>query len=526
MSRVAVVGGGPAAVSAAWPLAEAGVEVLLLEPGLEGPPRDQPGSFADHRRRPDQWRLLLGRPGEAASARGHASPKLTMPGHAFAFAGFAEAYRLRARGFAAVGSLASGGLSNVWGAGACFFGPDDLAELPLEPAELALSRRRVAARVGLSGADDGLAAHQGPGLELQPPVEPGPVAGRLLAAHLARPGPAARRGVALGLARNAVLTQPAGERLGCNYCNWCLWGCPRGSIYNAAPELAELARRPGVERRRVLVQGLARREGGWRLWGRGPEGEAWSGRAERVVLAAGALGTTALALDALGARGRWVRLLSNPALSFLLWQPALLGRGLEERGFALSQLSFTVGGPEMPEPVSGNLFSVDGLLASRLAAEVPLSRPSAVRTIRLLAPSLLLGLAMLPGAVTDSRLRLAPGQGLGPLEIRGGYRPAAGWLAARAGRRLRAGLAAYGAWVLPGSLGLAEPGADTHYAGALPMRRRPGELETSPAGEITGLPGVHAADASVLPRLPGKSHTLTSMAVADAIGRRLAEELA
>ena len=76
--------------------------------------------------------------------------------------------------------------------------------------------------------------------------------------------------------------------------------------------------------------------------------------------------------------------------------------------------------------------------------------------------------------------------------------------------------------VLPGSFRAAEPGADVHCAGTLPMSKTPQVWETGIDCEVSGLSGVHVVDGACLPSLPAKAHTLTIMANADRVGRRLA----
>ena len=78
------------------------------------------------------------------------------------------------------------------------------------------------------------------------------------------------------------------------------------------------------------------------------------------------------------------------------------------------------------------------------------------------------------------------------------------------------------ALVLPGSFSIGKPGSDIHYAGTLPMRDQPARGETSATGEIAGLAGVHVVDGACLNTLTEKSHTLTIMANADRIGKKLA----
>ena len=56
---VVVVGSGPAGVSAAWPLAEAGLRVILLDASEPG--ADTGLAPAVHRADPDHWKTRFGR---------------------------------------------------------------------------------------------------------------------------------------------------------------------------------------------------------------------------------------------------------------------------------------------------------------------------------------------------------------------------------------------------------------------------------------------------------------------------------
>ena len=70
----------------------------------------------------------------------------------------------------------------------------------------------------------------------------------------------------------------------------------------------------------------------------------------------------------------------------------------------------------------------------------------------------------------------------------------------------------------------AEPGSDLRYAGTFPMRREPGPGEVDPAGELHGHAGLYIVDLSIFPAMGAKHPTLTLMANADRIGRRIAAE--
>jgi hypothetical protein len=109
--------------------------------------------------------------------------------------------------------------------------------------------------------------------------------------------------------------------------------------------------------------------------------------------------------------------------------------------------------------------------------------------------------------------------------VAGEYRPEVAELMSFAERRLRKVFWKLGALLLPKSFTVGRAGSDIHYACSLPMRLQPVQGETNAFGELFGLDGVHIVDGASLSALSEKSHTLTIMANADRISRRLAMEL-
>lgn len=511
---VIVVGGGPAGISAAWPMALAGLDVLVLDGGLDRPP-SPPATrppLPELRAAADGWRHLLGPNLSALRDVGYASPKLrtaTPPGFG---EDFTAANRLRPDGFRVVGALAPGGLSNVWGAVACAYGAADMADWPIGPEDLAASYRAVVERIGVSGSDDDdLAALLGAGLPLQPPLPVTGPAAELLARYRAGGAGITR----LGHPRNAVLSRPLGERQACVQDKACMWGCGVGAVYNAAEDGQRLAATTRARLRTgILVRTLEQSPEGWRVLAEDRRsGEAVVLRAPRVVLAAGPLASTRMALSALGRVNEVRRLVTTPAFAFALVLPGRLGARLEEQGFGMAQLAFS-----RPLATGGDLFGLlynaDNFAVADMIAGMPLTRAGGLRAMGTLISSLVVGLAYLPGSYSDNRVRLAADHSL---VVEGAWAPdfAAAMAAAMAG--LAPDFRRLGAWVLPGSAKPFAPGVEVHYAGSLPMGGLAGT-----DGELAGAPGLHVADGAVLPSLPAKHHTLTVMANADRIGRLLA----
>jgi choline dehydrogenase-like flavoprotein len=491
---VVVVGSGPAGVSAAWPLAEAGLRVLLLDASEPGA---GPGlAPARHRADPEHWKTRFGADLAAVEAPPDVSPKFGTPRARAARAGFPDRIGLSTAGFFAAGSLGRGGLSTIWGALATPFTAAERADLPFPAAELDAAYARVARRIGLG-----------------PPAPPSSPAARfVLARHASRPG---RTGVRLEPAPNAVLDAPLDGRQACNLCGLCLYGCDRGSIYASDLELPALTRRPNVAYRPGhLVRAVEADGAGHRLRVE-TRGGAVTVTAPRVVLAAGTIATTGLALARLGLFDQPVRLLSNPAAAAAFLVPRLVGSDRPAGGLGLGQVFYRLG------DAAGVLYGADTLPLDMLAGRLPVGRPFALRMARALAPALLLATCYRPGAQSRNTLTVSRVDDSTRLSIRGERTAEATASLTADLSRLGRALRRAGALALPGSTAILEPGADAHYAGTLPMGGG-GPAATSADGALARAPGLYIADGAALPTLPATHPTLTIMANADRIGRALA----
>lgn len=519
---VVIVGSGPAGVSAALPLANAGRRILLVDGGSEPTIPTPAGDYFSLRRHDhEQWRWMVGRNHTALRNLIAGSPKFRAPGLGYVFDGFTAAARIAAAdNFMPVGSLATGGLSNAWGGGVAAFDADDLADFPFPLDALRPHYGSVARRIGLSGqcADD-LADYFGIDAWAQMPValdgNHSSVMHRYERQRPRRADPDFR----LGRARLAVLTQALGDRQACDESGTCLWGCHRRSIYSAAQEIAAISQRSRVSMAQgVVVEALRREEDGWEVCGQHRlTGSPFRARTRRVVLAAGALASARLALAALR-HDAPVRLLSNPIAAFLLWLPARFGVPPDYRT-GLAQLSFVASGLTPSGAVFGNLFSPLGLPTSEFIRHIPLARRHAADLLRVVLPSTIVGNCFLPGQLSDHQLRVDHD---GAMHIKGGFDATMHDVLARTQRYLRKRFGALGAVMLPGGFVPGVAGADVHYAGSIPMRRSPAAHEAGEDGEVAGLPGVFVVDGAALSSLPAKAHTLTIMANAERIATRLA----
>ena len=140
---------------------------------------------------------------------------------------FAKLNGVSAQGFVPIGSMTSGGLSNIWGAVGVVFNETDLREFPFNIAELNQHYANIIRRIGLSFG--GTVAGTG----TDPATPLGRAANEIFSIHAKMPPD---KEFALERASNAVITRDRDDRSAPKTAA-CLFSCAHRSIYNSVFEL-------------------------------------------------------------------------------------------------------------------------------------------------------------------------------------------------------------------------------------------------------------------------------------------------
>jgi choline dehydrogenase-like flavoprotein len=518
---IIIVGSGPAGVSAAFPLLAAGLKVLMVDGGKHSSQQPPSENFLFWRKNDNtQTKWMVGRDFHALRMHDAISPKLRVPTLAYSFDQFEQVNRISSENFVSVGSLATGGLSNAWGCGVARFSATELASFPCTESDMQASYDIVANRIGISGGhnDDlsdyfGLDKNSGPSLEIDQ-------SHTLILNRYDRSRTKLNSiGFILGRSRVAVLNEERGDRLACTRSGNCLWGCQRKALYSATDELIALKRFPNFHHKSgFIVESIIRTETHCSIIGQhAVNGTNQSISARKILLAAGTLATTKIALKALNLTEA-VRVLSSPTAAFLLWIPSLLGIP-RQNSFGLGQLSFNL---KLTNGINGfgSTFSPTGIPMAEFVRHLPLKRRFAVDLLKNLLSSCLIGNVFLPGHLSTAQAKL---KNDGSLMIVGGYDDNVPQLMAESANLLRNAYRKLGTILLPMSFTSGRPGSDIHYSGTLPMKMTPTLGETNQYGELYGLPNIHIVDGACLPILSEKSHTMTIMANANRIGEKLSK---
>ncbi|MBS0340806.1 MAG: GMC family oxidoreductase [Proteobacteria bacterium] len=526
-----VVGSGASATVAASCLLDAGHRVLMLDSG------DVDGRYAglvperpfDELRRTDaqQHRYLLGEDYEGIDL-GNTGPlaQATAP-RRFVFRRAMERLRSGGDSFAAIESLARGGLAEAWGAGAFPFTPHELRCAGLDPAEMAPHYEAVARLIGISGGNDDLAPWCGALSPLQPALAPDHNAAALLSTYARRKPRIEELGMRLGRPMLAVLSQPLGARRRANPMHGLdFWSNAGSSVFRPSVLLDDLKARPGFDYRpQVLVTRFDELEaGGVRVTGRDLQGGgSVEFLGERLILGAGALGSTRIALRSLDRHGQPVPFVCNEHAYIPSVRWGGLGKGAARHTYALAQLTAMLDpSGDQQHLVQAQFFSFTGMLLARLLKDSPLDYRDSLKIFQALATSfVILGVQHedLPGAGKHLALRQAAAPEDDVLDIH--WRPGATEQAAqRAAEKVFCkALRVLRCWPLrvihPGA------GASIHYAGTLPPSDEERPLTLDRSGRLRGTRNVYVCDGAGLAYLPAKGPTLTLMANARRIASRL-----
>jgi len=216
-----VVGSGPGATFAAY--GARGRRMLVLDVGHDAPPCPEltGNAYELRSREEDLFRSLIGERFESLRNlwKRPISLKLKSPYMSYIVRDWERETPVVSESFQGAISLAKGGLANAWGAGVFRFTDRDLAGFPLTAADLRPYYDELTAHIGISGANDDLAAYFERDEGLLPPLRLSNFFAELMENYIRLQPLFRREKTALGRARLAVLTQPRNGRAAYGYGN-------------------------------------------------------------------------------------------------------------------------------------------------------------------------------------------------------------------------------------------------------------------------------------------------------------------
>ena len=531
---VIVVGSGPSAVNASFPLVEAGYRVLMLDIG------HREGSYAGlvpakpfgETRRTDgeQWRYFLGEDFEGVClGEVRVGSQLTPP-RRYVTTPVERLAPIVSNSFSTLEGFAIGGLGAAWGAGAFPFSAAEMEGWPISRADLQPHYERVAERIGVSGATDDIAECFGPPIPMQPPLRMDSNSERIYEAYRARRAALIGAGFRLGITWLAVCSTTHRGRLPNAYHDTEFWGDGNGSVYRAYQTVAELLKRPnfGYRASRLVSSFEESLDGGVRVHSTDLDsGHGETTDARRLVIAAGTLGTARIVLRSLDLYDTRLPIVCNPYTYVPCLNTLTFGKQARDRRHSLSQLTAVYDGDGSGRHnVQVQVYSYRSLMCHRLLGTVPLALPDAIHLLAAAQPHFsILGINHedRPTPLAGLALRRGDRGTAERLEISYEVAPQRARRQRLDERRVVGHFRSLG--LLPLKRIHPGHGASIHYGGTLPMCSDERPLSTDACGRLRGTANVYVVDGSVLPYLPAKGLTMTLMANADRVGCYLAKDI-
>jgi choline dehydrogenase-like flavoprotein len=522
IADVIVVGSGASAVNAAVPLVEAGRGVRMLDVGYRDDRYAVPDGPLAHLRRtdPDQHRYLLGDDFEGIGFEHMGAGAQLTPPRQFVNRHADRLQPITSTSFFPLHSLAEGGLAGAWGAGAPSFVEPDFDGFPIGYGDLVPHYDAVAARIGINGERDDLWPFLGELRALQPAAKIDDNGRTILDRYRKAHRAVTRRGLYIGRPRLAMLTEPLRGRAPTQYWDMDFWSDAGRSVYRPRWTVDELRGRSTFSFvPRKLVTAFAERGDHVEVTVRDVEtGATEIHRARSLVIGAGTMGTTQIALRSLARPGQRVPIVCNPHTYMALLNANQLGKSIDEERHSLAQLCIVHApdGPARPFTV-GHLYSYRSLLLFRLMKDAPLPHRDGLEILRHLSPSFAVLIVQHADSPTPAKYCELTGD-------RFTVEYALGHDEQLRNDRIEAEItkALYRLRVI--KMRTVRPGhaASAHFAGTLPMTNRDEPLTTDRDGRLRGTKRVYVVDGSVFPTLPSKGLTFTMMANANRIGTGLA----
>ena len=533
-SDIIVVGSGVSAVHAAWPLVKAGRAVTMLDVGYddntyEAAIPDAPFTVI-RQSDPEQYRYFLGNNFEGISyEKLNTGPQVTPPRKFVLYAenshNHVESYT-----FHPAQSFAIGGLSRAWGAVCHPYLDEELVKCFLDPKDIRRRYGKIAKRIGISGNSEDLEIVIGDVDGLQPPMEIDSNAEIILSRYKRNVKFFNKAGIYIGRPLMAVLTEPLNDRMPNQYHDMDFWSNKGGSVYRADCTVRDLQNYQNFTYRpQYLVETFTESQADTikvrALSLKKNIHKTFEGR--RLVLAAGALGTTQIVLRSLNQYNVSVPLICNPHTYIPCINYRSIGKNHKDYRHSLAQLAmlFDPTG-DRKHLVSAQIYSYRSLLLFKLIRESIFSYYESLRIIRALAPYLTIIIVQHEDKSSPDKycvLRKKTKNQGDYLEIV--FEPSDHYRRIQIANENKMLRYIRKLGCIPIKKVITANGSSIHYAGQFPMTTEDKPLTTEPTGRLRGTKSVYIADGAVFGYLPAKGLTFTLMANADRIGNNLLRDI-
>lgn len=527
-----VIGSGCAGAMAAQTLVEGGVQVVMVDVGVENPDYSTTipnKSFLDIRQNePEQYRYFIGKEGEGISW-GQISKGAQVTPNRYHMTKLVDKYiPVQSSSFSPLESLGYGGLGIGWGLQCWEYSNEDLERSGLDTTRMPGAYETVSRRIGISATKDGASAYTIGGLQSYlPSAKMDRNNQQIYKNYQRRVKYFKNRGVFLGRTPLALLTKDKDERKAHQYRDMDFYDDNYQSAWRPWITVNALRKKPNftyigshlvisfrevkshVEVRCINVE----------------TDKLIVLRCKRLILASGALGTARIVLRSLGNNHSQLPVLSNPHAYIPCLQPSMLGKGVEHQKLGFGQLSIFMDTADDRRDLSiATTYSYQSLMMFRVIQQIPwLNLKEARLILRYLMPALIIMIAQHPDDPSDSKYLKLIKDSKSPtgdaLKAHYVLAPEVDKIWENHEKQIMSVMRKLQVYpvkrVHPGH------GSGIHYAGTVPFSWKEKSMTLNPSGRINGLRNVYVADSSGFNYLPAPGLTFSLMANAHLVAENV-----
>tara|TARA_B000000475_G_scaffold272142_1_gene272142 strand:+ start:1711 stop:3210 length:1500 start_codon:yes stop_codon:yes gene_type:complete len=476
-----VLGGGLSGLVTARELLKANKKVVMLDAGILESKRSDRSEFTAYK-------------------RNFKSPKFSFFDNSFAFSNFKRQLKIKEINFKSVGSLAYGGLSNIWGADIRAYNKEDLSSSHFSYKEYERVYSDLYKLItNVSDQDhDYERLVQITESKKYPHIDSR--CKDLINSEILK-----KNGIYMEHSNLAILYKDKNDRKKCNYEGECLNNPPY--VFNAKFEIDELKQNKNFTYiPNTFIQSIKKDKDKYLIKTTNlKDSKITLFKTDKVFCSLGALSTTKLVLKMIGLIGQEVPLFSTPGASFILFSFKKKRQGSTE--IAASNANFEINHGN--EVITGGLFPFPNDWWVNKFGRGPISLAMLYILDKIFFSRVLVCSLNFSSNYSSNFISLNEED---ELEIRGNrhsesLKSAFKTLLKTLSKAFR--LESY--YILPLSARLFQPGEDLHLGGTFAINNSDTSFCDS-SGQLKGMLNFFITDPSSMPFLAGKGHSFTSMA--------------
>lgn len=513
MNMIYIVGSGPAGVACAHALLSQGLEVTMLDSGIELEGERTKILEKLSNTKPENWDLDLIntiKGNTVASASG--SFFKGVYGSDFPYRETDTYLPYETKNVQPRVSLAKGGLSNIWGAAVLPYLDEDIKDWPISVKDLAPYYESVLSFMDMAAVNDDLANKFPLYSKTYQSLISSNQTVDLMKDLKVNKNILNKRGFLFGHSRLAVHSKSTNGRSSCVYCGLCHYGCPVGAIYNSSGTLEELKKNKNFHYiKDVIVQKIAESNGTVKIFAASRlKNESVFFTGTRVYLACGVISTTKILLKSLEAYDRELTIKDSQWFLIPLIRYKKSSGVVNEKLYTLSQLFVELFDSNLSKNVINlQFYMYNDLFLNAIKNILGFTYPIFKFPLNELLDRLMLIMGYLHSDSSSTfSIKLQEDKLVMEAKINKNVNKTISGVY----KKIFENRNLFKAIPVPGITKIPKPGYGSHSGGSFPMRLKPKDFETDTLGRPTGFSRVHVIDSTIFPSIPATTITLTVMA--------------